>query len=143
MNTKEANIWKIASVYRSFVLSDNIVPATIRMVFSKYLIDNYLYAETKEEMMLYADAQKAISSGDAISYINSLQPIMDMIDEKLQLHDLLKSIPHQMADDIFGGYNKKKTFDSTASSIAFMQTLGGLDFTENEIRLIDEIIEFR
>lgn len=142
MNTKEANIWKIASVYRSFVLSDNIVPATIRMVFSKYLIDNYLYAETKEEMMLYADAQKAISSGDAINYINSLQPIMDMIDEKLQLHDLLKSIPHQMADDIFGGYNKKKTFDSTASSIAFMQTLGGLDFTENETRLIDEIIEF-
>ena len=142
MNEKEANIWKIAGAYRTFVLADNIVPATIRMVFSKYLIDNYLYAETREEMMFYADAQKTISSADAFSYINSLQPIMDMIDDKLLLHGLLKDIPHQMADDIFGGYNKRKNFDSDSSSNGFMQVLSTLDFTEDKNKLINELREF-
>lgn len=142
MNIKEANIWKIASCYRSFVLSDDIVPATIRMVFSKYSVDNYLFAETKEEMTFYADAQKAISSGDAIAYINTLNPIMNMIDKKTNSNWLLKDIPLQITDDIFGGYNKKKTYDAGAASKAFMQIISSIDFTENEYPLFDELLEF-
>ena len=142
MNIKEARIWQIASTYRSFVLGDDIVPATIRMVFSKYLVDNYLFAESAEDMKFYADAQKAISSGDAFAYINSIQPIVEMVGMRIHSGDLLKDLPHQMADDLFGGYNKRKTFDSGAASRAFMDIIRIADFSQNDMSLFDGLTEF-
>ena len=141
MNSKEKNIWEIAARYRGFVLSENITQATIRTVFSKYLVDNYLYASTKEEMMLYADAQKAIASLDAMAFIETLQPIMQMIDIKLQTAPLLSDIPYQIKDDILGSSGKKyRGLDDPSDR--FMQILRNMDFTDNEDNLYDALADF-
>lgn len=111
MNKDIQNVlWNLADAYRGLLFSDRLLGAVVRMIFVKYVTDNYLYADTRDEMRYYADVQKAISNRDVEAFTTSLIPILDIIDKKVNANGILVRLYSTLSDDLLGLANKKKNY---------------------------------
>lgn len=132
MENKYTSIfWNLANAYRGIMMPETLTPAVIRLVFIKYVTDNYLFAESRDEMVHYADMQKCIASRDVNGFLNSVMPILEMIDKKVGTDGILVNSYSSYSNDLVGGFYKKKTFSSETSE-RIIAVLSDSDFSEQE-----------
>jgi len=131
-NKLKGYLWNVANEYRAITHAGNIIPALIRFIFIKYVIDNYLFANDVEVMKLYATAQKYLSgrSDDAAEgFVNAVSPILENIDVNLDVGGSLARASSLYYDDLLGKYNKKKSFYSSPA-VAILEMFSSFDFQD-------------
>ena len=131
MEIKET-FWELANAYRGISVADNLIPAVIRIVFVKYAADNYLYSETRDEMVLYANIHKSIASGDVDEFVNNAAPVFEMIDSKIEAKGILSGAVAALRNDLLGQFNKMKSYSVEASRKA-LGILSQLDLETSKI----------
>lgn len=145
MENKYSNIlWNISNAYRGVMMTEALTPAVVRLVFIKYVTDNYIYADSKEEMLNYANVQKYIASKDVDGLVNAIMPVLESIDKKIEANGILTNAFASYSNDLLGGFNKKKAF-SNETSERIISVLGSIDLTEddeNKGLLFDALTEF-
>lgn len=121
----------ISKVYREMMMTEAVTPATIRLIFIKYAADNYLYAESKEDMIQYAEVHKNIAGRNVRYFIDSVMSVLQMIDYKIHAKGLLANAFPAYSDDLLGEMYKKKTFGKESSD-RILGLLSSIDLSEDE-----------
>lgn len=137
-------LWKLADTYRSILLSERMMTAVIRMIFVKFATDNYLYAETKDEMRHYANVQKAIANRDVTAFTESLIPVLELIDNSVHAHGILSRVYSLVSDDLMSATNKKRNYTSDQAK-QILEILSSIDLeieTTEKDDLVDSLKEF-
>ena len=134
-------IWALSDLLRSVFALDKATPAVIRLVFIKYAADNYLYAESKEEMRLYADLQKSIAGRNVQEFVDSSSAVLDMIDRKIHANEVLaraySAYPHDLLMGVFKKSNNRSTF--TEQILSELSTYDLSESDENAGQLYDAL----
>lgn len=121
-----------ASLNRAF-FTKNTVYSTIRLLFLKYITDNFIGATTKEDFQDYALVQKMLAARDVEGGPNALYPILSIVDRCYGFDKILLGSINEYAKELFGldtSWNRK-----TASLVEFkaiMDALSEIDLTEND-----------
>ena len=132
MKDKNAEmIWTISEEYRGFMIPEDIVPAVIRIVFLKYVTDNYMFAETRDDMMNYANMQRCIANRNVEEFADTIGPVLEMVDRNAGAAGLLARAEKSYRNDFFGKTNKKRVY-SEDSSTKIIELLSALDLKEED-----------
>ena len=139
------NILKgIENRLRSVVFSQNYTLSALRVLFLKYVIDNYIGAKSAEEMQICARAQKMFALRDISSGLDSVMPVLEYIDNAFGMDHILSG-PETIdayRRELFGSDSTRKK--RNASEPEFQQLLeyiGRLDLEEkNDIPVGHEIV---
>ena len=130
-NNNSSILWNISNAYRGVMMTEALTPAVIRLVFIKYAADNYLFAESKEEMIRYAELQKNMAGRNVNEFVGSIMPVLELIDSKIDANGILKNSYSAYTNDLLGGLYKKKTF-SDETSERILSVLGSIDLSERD-----------
>ena len=130
-----AFLWRLFDALRNVMYVRNIPYAVTRLVFLKYILDNYIGATSLETMMAYADAQKMLALKDTDKGIDSIYPIMRSLDEAYGLKSVLAS-EENMAEygiALFGGdYGSKKKNLTDENYKSVIDALSQVDLNVND-----------
>lgn len=117
---------------RSAFFSKNIGFSVIRLIFLKYAIDNFLGADTREQMQEYQAVQRKLFNRDVEGGPNAIYPILDIVGNHYGILDIIRPSINEYAKELYGlddSWNKKNT--STESYKEIMSVLLSLDLTDN------------
>lgn len=132
MNNDYLNmIWDTSRIYREVMMTEALTPAVIRLIFVKYAADNFLYADSKDDMIRYADIQKYIAGRNTENFVDSIMPVLQMIDQKINADGLLAGAFSAYSDDLLGIAYKRKTFGKESSE-KILGLLSSIDLAEDE-----------
>ena len=120
-----------ASLNRAF-FTKNTVFSTIRLLFLKYISDNFIGAMSKEDFQSYALVQKMFAARDIEGGPNALYPVLTIIDECYRFDGIIRESINEYAKELFGldaSWNRKSA--SLIDFKAIMNALAEIDLTEN------------
>ena len=100
-------IERIAEEYQGFMIPEDVIPAVIRIVFLKYVTDNYMFAETRDDMMNYANMQRCIANRNVEDFADAICPVLEMVDRNAGVAGLLARAEISYRNDFFGKTNNK------------------------------------
>ena len=124
--------WLETSLNRAF-FAKNTVYSTIRLLFLKYITDNFIGAMSKEDFQNYALVQKMFAARDVEGGPNALYPVLYIVDKYYGFDRILSDSINEYAKELFGldtSWNRKTT--SLAEFRAIMDALSEIDLTEND-----------
>ena len=127
-------IWELMERLRSVVYSKNLPVSALRLLFLKYCIDNYVGANSTEEMQQCGRAQKMFAMRDASNGIESIIPVLQYIDKAYNLNDILASQENidEYARELFGidALRQKRNIEEE-NFRSLLEYLGGIDLEES------------
>lgn len=129
----EKIIWDLMNQLRGVLYSRNLAFSALRLVFLKYALDNYIGANTKEDMQQCVRAQKMFALRDVDNGIETIIPVLQYIDHSFGMQQILSGAMNvdEYARELFGAdrlrQKKNATDDGFKSVIAY---LGSLDLEE-------------
>lgn len=130
-----AQIWRLSNTLKGVMYVRNIPWAVTRLVFLKYVLDNYICATTVEAMHYYADAQKMLALKDVERGSETIWPVMRNLDNAHGLGAILSSSTNMEEYDLalFGGDSASRKKNLSAESYkSVMSTLSEIDLTDND-----------
>ncbi|MGN0804457.1 MAG: N-6 DNA methylase, partial [Candidatus Coproplasma sp.] len=110
--------------------------------------DNFIGAETKEDMQHFARLQKQFAARDVSGGPNAIYPVLDIVDKHYELNGLIRESITEYAKELFGlddSWNRKNA--SIDGFERIMDTLASFDLEENECDhskgkfIVDELIK--
>lgn len=105
--------------------------SAVRLLFLKYCVDNFMCAETKEDVQAYARVQKMFAARDIEGGPNILVPILNLIDNHYNLNGLIKDSIHDYAKELFGLDDEWKRKNVSLKDLKeIMGSLSDIDLTE-------------
>ena len=125
-----------ASLNRAF-FTKNTVFSTTRLLFLKYITDNFVGAMTKEDFQYYALVQKMFAARDVEGGPNALYPILAIVDKYYHFDRIIEDSINEYAKELFGldaSWNRKSA--SLYEFKAIMHALAEIDLTEDNDKTI-------
>lgn len=143
-------IWELMSTLRGAIYGKELSYSAVRMMFYKYAIDNYIGAQSREDMQCFNRAQKMFAMKDTETGVDVLKAVLTMIDREYKLDGILSS-PSSIEDytgELFGTditrQKRSATIDNYKNILDF---LGSIDLEEKEdnnnigIAVVEALIE--
>lgn len=134
-NIEEARsfIWELMNSLRGTMFCRELEFTTVRLVFIKYAVDNYIGATTVEDTKLCSRAQKMFSMRDVENGLEAIIPVLKYIDSAYKLNNILsgENTVNKLADELFGSdasLHKRNTNQNDYKNI--MRVLSSVDFEE-------------
>ena len=127
----------IANRLRSVVFSQNYTLSALRVLFLKYVIDNYTGAKSAEDMRVCARAQKMFALRDISGGLDTIIPVLEYIDQFYGLDHILA-----YRRELFGYDSTRKKRNASESEFQqLLEYIGRLDLEEkNDISVGSEIV---
>lgn len=126
-------IWGVVDVLRNAMLFRELEYSAVRLVFIKYAVDNYIGAQTREDMQACARAQKMFAMRDIEYGMEYINPVLEYIDRAYNLERILSSNEVEQAylNELFGNANNaQKKSASTEDYIGILRYLSSVDLEE-------------
>lgn len=126
-------IWQVATHLRDVVFSQNYSFSALRVLFLKYVIDNYTGAKTAEDMQACARAQKMFALRDTANGLDSVIPVLEYIDKAYGLDHILSGNEtiEAYGRELFGlDYSRKKKKADETVFQELLEYIGSLDLEE-------------
>ncbi len=126
-------IWQVVDSLRNAIVFRDLEYSTVRLVFIKYAVDNYIGASTVEEMQACARAQKVFAMRDVDNGIEYLKPVLEYIDKAYGLDSVLFNVDtvNDYSNELFGYDNIYQKKNANAESYkGILRVLGTADLEE-------------
>lgn len=130
------DIMKIANFeynLQSLYYAKNSGFSAVRLLFLKYITDNFIGATTAEDMQCYAAVQKMLAGRNVEAGPDVLVPVLKIVDDFYALNGILKDSIKEYAKELFGldeAWNRKNS--SAESFKKIMEFLSSFDFEETD-----------
>lgn len=150
-------IIKVQNIIRSLrntlahvLYSKNIEFSIVRLLFLKYVVDNYIGANSVENMQFCAKAQKMFAMRDVENGGETIIPVLNYIDNAYGLTSILSSNENieEYSNELFGTENQRQRKNVVSNNFKeIMDVLGSIDLEEknkdNSLgkTLVDALIE--
>lgn len=147
---KSTILWDLMNTLKNALYSKDLSFSTIRLIFLKYALDNYVGAKTVEDMQNCARAQKMLAMKDVEGGIDALIPVFEYIDKAYGLYRIFSSpenIEYYQKELFGGGYSNQKKNVTSEEFKKIIDVLGSMDLEEKEGNhalgksLVDGLIE--
>lgn len=113
--------------------SKNLEFAVVRLLFLKYVIDNYIGATTVDNMQLCARAQKMFAMRDVENGMDIIVPVLKYIDESYGFENILSNYDNldEYARELFGENQTRQRKNVVSDDFkTVMDVLGSIDLEE-------------
>lgn len=106
--------------------------SAVRLLFLKYIVDNFIGAETKEDMQYYARLQRQLAARDVGGGPNLLYPVLSCVDKHYKLSGIISSSIEEYASELFDlDSNLRRKTASLEGYERIMDVLSRFDLEEN------------
>ena len=109
----------------------NSVFAIIRSLFLKYITDNTVGAETKEDMKVYAIIQKYFAARDIVCDPNVLYIAFEIVEREYKLNNIFESVIPDYVQELFG-FEKSWSIAKENVSKRIIGKIAEIDLTESD-----------
>lgn len=97
-----AQIYLLENEFNRVCLVKNTSFSMVRLLFLKYVTDNFIGAETKGDIECFARLQKQFATSDVGGGPNLIIPVLDCVDRRYNLNGLLNKTVNDYAKELFG-----------------------------------------
>lgn len=115
LDTMNNAVWKVHTCVKDVIFARNSIASTARLLFLKYAVDNYLGANTKDDMFYYAQVQKMFAQRYIEGGPNAIYPVLLNIDQLYGFDDIISKAMDYYVQDLFGydsSWHRKNASDS-------------------------------
>ena len=133
-NVKEF-VWKLMDVLRGAMIYRELHFSVIRMIFLKYVVDNFIGAKTVEDMQACSRAQKMFSMRDVDNGLEAVIPVFQYIDDAYGLDGLFTrpEIIENYSNELFGNDNRGQRKNTSSNNYkVIMDLLCSVDLEEKQ-----------
>lgn len=126
-------IREIKGKLSTVLYSKNLEFAVVRLLFLKYVIDNYIGATTVDNMQLCARAQKMFAMRDVENGMDTIVPVLKYIDESYGFENVLSNYDNldEYARELFGENQTRQRKNVVSDDFkTVMDVLGSIDLEE-------------
>lgn len=132
---------KINNVTKEMVYANRSGVTTVRLIFLKYITDNFLCANSKEDFLEYAKIQKMFAARDVEGGPNNILPILNIVDKGFNLNGVITSSIEGYSAELFGLDNKWTRKDISINTYrSIMEVLSSVDFTDDKQHKLGQMI---
>ena len=99
MNLHVRNLY---DALRDTFYMSNIGFSAVRLIFLKYVSDNYIGAYTREEMSAYGRVTRLLATDAVNASIDTLEAALNVVDKHYNLGGLITNTAYDYGTDLFG-----------------------------------------